>query len=232
MQERQSCCHGNSSSIGKGRSGSTVAAHCQIPRSRLASRNGGFTDPLGEHTIANKPGITIPMKSEYCPVFRGLRPYIVMLCFPRGAVTAPHNTDTREACGLGALDEAGVATASRRGRRVSHTGLACARKPPQGGHWSIARGGVSREAASRTLGGAPKTDRPPEMDALVGGARRHLSAAPVARRSRRHCGAPKAFVFYGPPSGKRCYVICGARWKANATRKKENACDEWAIYDV
>jgi hypothetical protein len=128
MQERQSCCHGNSSSIGKGRSGSTVAAHCQIPRSRLASRNGGFTDPLGEHTIANKPGITIPMKSEYCPVFRGLRPYIVMLCFPRGAVTAPHNTDTREACGLGALDEAGVATASRRGRRVSHTELAIGRR--------------------------------------------------------------------------------------------------------
>ena len=30
---------------------STVAAHCQTPRSRLDSRNGGFTGPLGEHSI-------------------------------------------------------------------------------------------------------------------------------------------------------------------------------------
>ena len=34
------------------------------------------------------------------------------LCSPRGSATAPHNAGTPEACGLGALDEADVATAS------------------------------------------------------------------------------------------------------------------------
>ena len=48
--------------------------------------------------------------------------------FPRGSVTAPHNSDTPEACGWGAIDEADVATASRRGRRVSHTGFAMGRR--------------------------------------------------------------------------------------------------------
>ena len=37
------------------------------------------------------------------------------------------------------------------------------------GRWSIARGGASREAASGTPGRAPKTDRCPERDAIVGG---------------------------------------------------------------
>ena len=127
-------------------------------------------------------------------------------CSPRGSVKPPF----REARRLREIWQC-AATVEKRGIPAQGS--------PRKGRRSIARGGASREAASGTPGGAPKTDRRPEMAAIAGGggegraearpqpsasgndsrpraARRHLSMAPVARRSRRPCGAP--VVFYRP----------------------------------